>query len=280
MPVNGSAKDSLAINDRGLAYGDGLFETIRLHDGRPLLLQRHLDRLQAGAQRLQIALDRSSLDADIAALRPDFPAAGILKILVTRGSGGRGYRPAGDHEPTRILTLHPLPDYGAPAPEAGIAVFVCRQRLALQPALAGMKHLNRLEQVLASLEWPGDDFREGLMLDTDGNVIEGTRSNLFWSEGGRLLTPSLARCGVAGILRGYLLDTLPDVEVVEESPLTRILRAEQLFVCNSVFGIWPVTQVANAGQVTAIGGSPGTGPDYPAMAANLFRERLLAHADD
>lgn len=240
MPVNGEHQDTITISDRGLAYGDGVFETIRISNHKPVLLDRHLERLLLGTRRLKISLERALLEQDVAQLIPKLPAQGILKIIVTRGSGGRGYMPVGITVPTRIVSLHELPDYSAIQPSIGIDVFVCQQRLAIQPALAGIKHLNRLEQVLASLEWPDDGFMEGLMLDTLDHVIEGTRSNVFWAESGQLMTPALSQAGVAGTLRNYIMEVLGIVSEVEECNLDRLCHAEEVFFCNSINGIWPV----------------------------------------
>lgn len=247
MPVNGAPQETIAISDRGLAYGDGVFETILIHRYTPVLLDRHLERLVRGTIRLRIDFERADLEQDIGRLRDKFPEQGVLKIIVTRGSGGRGYLPAGSSEATRILSLHAMPDYGETHPEQGIDVFVCNQRLALQPALAGIKHLNRLEQVMAALEWPDESYMEGLMLDTTGHVIEGTRSNLFWAESGQLLTPALAQCGVAGVMRGYLIDSLPAVKEVADCSLARLCSADEVFFCNSIFGIWPVNRIMASG---------------------------------
>ncbi len=245
MPVNGEPQDTITISDRGLAYGDGVFETIRISNHKPVLLDRHLERLLLGTRRLKISLERTLLDQHVAQLIPKLPAQGILKIIVTRGSGGRGYMPTGITVPTRIFSLHELPDYSATQPSIGIDVFVCQQRLAMQPALAGIKHLNRLEQVLASLEWPDDGFMEGLMLDTSDHVIEGTRSNVFWAESGQLMTPALSQAGVAGTLRNYIMEVLGIVSEVEECTLDRLCHAEEVFFCNSINGIWPVNTLVS-----------------------------------
>jgi len=208
------------------------------------VLKQRLSKLRqqlAGAKRqMDDAAEVSKLEQEITQLSPEFPDQGVLKIIVTRGTGGRGYAPGNISEPSRILSLHAMPDYGNNNPAQGISVFVCRQRLAQQPGLAGIKHLNRLEQVLASLEWPDATCMEGLMLDTADNVIEGTRSNLFWSEAGRLLTPSLANCGVTGIMRNYLMEKIGSVTEITDCTLARICAADEVFFCNSIFGIWPV----------------------------------------
>lgn len=240
MLINGQPADKLPLADRGLAYGDGLFETIRINEGRLVLGSGHLARLQNGCDRLQLVLDRKALDAEIAALLgATTNGSGILKIIVTRGSSGRGYRPAAGAG-TRILTLHPLPEFQAGQREHGIRAFVCKLRLGLQPVLAGLKHLNRLEQVLASLEWPDESFQEGLMLDTAGNVIEGTRSNVFIATDTALLTPSLEQCGVAGVLREALLQHFGATAEIARITLRQLETAREVFFCNSVAGVWPL----------------------------------------
>ena len=244
MLIDGRPASHLDLADRGLAYGDGLFETLRYSDGRLLFADLHLARLARGGERLGIPIDTGALRADIETILAAAPPAGaVLKIIVTRGAGGRGYRPPAHAASTRILTLHPLPEYPAAFADTGIRVFVCRQRLALQPALAGMKHLNRLEQVLASREWPDDGFQEGLMLDTAGHVVEGTRSNLFLVRNGRLFTPSLAACGVDGVMREVLLRHFGDQVTVTDCPRAWLDDADEIFVCNSIFGIWPVREI-------------------------------------
>ncbi|MDT8397937.1 MAG: aminodeoxychorismate lyase [Pseudomonadales bacterium] len=271
MLINGKRLDCISGADRGLAYGDGLFETLRLYQGRALLLEQHLERLLLGCRRLGIELEASLLESDIDQLRPEFSDYGILKLIVTRGQGGRGYRPEPTTRVTRLASLHPYPQYtiGTNNPEQGIAAFLCEQRLALQPALAGIKHLNRLEQVMASREWPGDEFMEGLMLDMNGKLIEGTRSNLFLVHKGRLLTPDLQQCGVNGVLRTELLKSFGTRANVVPCSLQVLLEAEEAFVCNSVFGVWPLLRLHISGrdQILPCG-------DYTRQAQHLFEEIL------
>ncbi len=271
MRLDGQPVDSLPLDDRGLAYGDGLFETILLHHARPVFLQRHLNRLTLGCERLGITLDLKRLEQEIADYSHSFTTRGVLKIIVTRGSGGRGYRVSPGMGARHILSLHPLP---APAhgPD-GIATFLCRQRLARQPSLAGIKHLNRLEQVLASLEWPADALvHEGLMLDTEGLVIEGTRSNLFLVEQGRLLTPSLDLCGVNGIMREVLLESFGAEAEISGITLERLLAATEVFVCNSVFGVWPVVRLhLPEGSQHYMAG------EFTRRAADVFENALSLH---
>ena len=246
MLVNGNAQTTVSIYNRGLAYGDGAFETIRLERGRPLFLAQHLERLARACRTLGIPECTDALQDDLQLLGTALTDHGIVKIIVTRGEGGRGYRGRTDAATQRIITLHPLPDYSQHQPEQGITAFISSVRLAIQPALAGVKHLNRLEQVLASSLWPADDsIFEGLMLDGSGQPIEGTRSNLFIARENTLLTPELKECGVAGILRGELLRKMPGAEV-RILTLQDVLAADEMFFCNSVAGIWPVTRIAAA----------------------------------
>lgn len=171
----------------------------------------------------------------------------VLKLILTRGEGGRGYRPPSPAHPRRILRLTPWPDYPEGWRSAGVRVRYCQTRLGHQPLLAGLKHLNRLEQVLARSEWSETDVAEGLMLDIDGRVVEGTQTNLFALLEGRLVTPPLERCGVAGVVRRLVLESARalGLRVVEEElDPARLATAETCFLTSSLVGIWPVTEVA------------------------------------
>jgi 4-amino-4-deoxychorismate lyase len=245
--INGVPADSVTVTDRGLAYGDGLFETVQLRAGRPLLLDLHLERLRRGCERL--AIDASTLFADLqhdlerlASLcaMQDF---GVLKILVTRGAGGRGYLPLAGMAPTRIAMLSVMPEYPHSPAQAGVRVRWCDMTLALSPRLAGIKHLNRLEQVLARSEWDDPDIREGLLCDSEGFVVEGTMSNLLWVRGKRLYAPLLDRCGVAGVVRTRLLQlaAAAGIGVLEgRFGKSELEQADEVMLCNSLIDIWPV----------------------------------------
>lgn len=241
MWIDGVPGDTVPASDRGLAYGDGLFETIRIHRGAPLFLPQHLERLSAGCMRLGIVPEPARWQAWIdTAVQESAPDA-VLKLIVTRGSGGRGYRPPEPASPRCLISVHPLPPALTSDPASGIKAFVCTQRVAVQPALAGLKHLNRLEQVLASREFPDSSWHEGLMLDTEERLVEGTRCNVFVSLDGRLYTPLLTRCGVAGVMRGQLLQLFGARAEEADLPAEVLDRAGEIFICNSVLGIWPVS---------------------------------------
>jgi len=241
--VNGEPGELIPVSDRGLLYGDGLFETIAVRDGRPQHWLRHMNRLQAGCTRLGIQPFESAqlaAEADSIIKGAD---TGVLKLIVTRGSGGRGYRVAETNVSTRIMQLHPWPEYPAENAEQGVKTKLCEIRLGQNPFLAGIKHLNRLEQVLARQEWIDDDIREGLLMDTDGNLVEGSMSNLFIISDGVLMTPDLSRCGVAGIMRTIILE-LAEQQGLDPriTPISRqaLAQADEVFLSNSLIGIWPV----------------------------------------
>ncbi|MBK1700439.1 aminodeoxychorismate lyase [Thiococcus pfennigii] len=241
--IDGARGDRLPIGDRGLQYGDGLFETIALRGGRPCLWDLHLARLREGAARLGLPLpDPACLHRECLALGAELPD-GVVKLIVTRGDGGRGYRPPAMPHPRRILTLHARPAHPRSWGDDGVAVVLCRTPVGQSPALAGLKHLNRLEQVLARAEWDDPQIAEGLMADADGHLVGGTMSNLFLLRGRTLLTPPLDRAGIAGTVRAALVRLAPGLgHRVVETRLRRadLADADGAFLTNAVIGLWPI----------------------------------------
>jgi 4-amino-4-deoxychorismate lyase len=246
--INGESGTRVAATDRGLQYGDGVFETMAVRHGRITLLEMHLQRLMEGCERLGIPPPSvASIQDELDAAVTD-QAQAILKLIVTRGSGGRGYRPAQTITPTRILTLHDWPAHPESWWQDGIHARICNTILGSNPQLAGLKHLNRLEQVLARAEWSGvDTAQEGLMKDADGTVIEGTMTNVFaLLADGVLMTPDVRNCGVAGVMRRYLIGKAKQAGVpmrVSKLTIPELDEAREVFVCNSVIGVWPVTRI-------------------------------------
>jgi 4-amino-4-deoxychorismate lyase len=244
--VNGEASNAVATTDRGLLYGDGLFETIACVEGTLQFWQSHMQRLQSGCERLGIGnVDTDTLQEECLGL-VDGVVRGVLKIIITRGTGGRGYRSPDNVTPTRIVQLHDWPEYPVTAQTEGVSTIICNTRLGQNPSLAGMKHLNRLEQVMARREWNDEVIREGLMLDNTGHVIEGTMSNVFLVSKGGLLTPDLTQCGVAGIMRAHVMGLAAQENMtvdVTAITLAELQLADEVFVCNSLIGIWPVRRV-------------------------------------
>jgi 4-amino-4-deoxychorismate lyase len=241
--INGQPAEQISSHDRGLYYGDGLFETMAVVDGAIPLWQRHLARLQQGCDRLQLACPTQAvLETEIRQLVQDKHRA-IVKLILTRGQGGRGYAQPETVVATRILQRHPWPAMPRRYWETGVNVIFCRQRLARQPALAGIKHLNRLEQVLARSEWQTADIQEGVLADTQGNIIEAVSHNLFMVKANTVITPDLQYAGVAGVMREYVLSWLQQQGIplsITQIDKATLLAADTVFLCNSIHGIWPI----------------------------------------
>ena len=253
--VDGQEGATVALLDRGLQYGDGLFETMAGVGGGVRFLSLHLKRLESGCERLGIQTPHVEL------LRREIggAAAGVapvtVKLILTRGRAlARGYAVSGHEHSTRILLRYARAPAELQPGQGGVRVRVAHLRLAENPALAGMKHLNRLEQVLARLEWDDPDIAEALMLSASGELICGTASNVFVVRAGRLLTPRLDRCGVAGVMREVVGGLAAQAGIdFEKRPLDLedVKKAEELFLTNALTGIRPITEAA--GRALAIG---------------------------
>jgi 4-amino-4-deoxychorismate lyase len=251
--INGRPAGGIDPRDRGLQYGDGLFETLRVTRRAPRLLDAHLQRLLDGCRRLGFDAPAEGL------LRRELERAagmrreGVLKLIVTRGVGARGYRPTGRERATRILSLHPLP--AAALDVRPIRLRICNTRLGTNPRLAGLKTLNRLESVLARAEWSDPRFAEGLMCDADENIVCGTMSNVFMRQGRRLVTPLLDRCGVAGVMRRWILERAPSLglrALERRLSLSDLERAEEVFMSNAVNGPVPVAGITHSAGSTTL----------------------------
>lgn len=244
--VDGQPAASLPLEDRGLAYGDGLFETLAVRNGQPLRLQRHLQRLTEGCRRLAIAVDVEQVRDELERFSRQLDQ-GVAKLILTRGDGLRGYALPSPQRSRRIIMGAPRPVYPVSNAQHGIELYECRTRLSEQPLLAGLKHLNRLEQVLARAEWHDPRYAEGLLCDVSGRVVEAVFSNLFLVRDGVLETPALTRCGVAGVMRAELLEHAEKLGVpcaVGDYDRASLLAADEIFVCNSLYGVWPVRHFA------------------------------------
>lgn len=233
--------DRISATDRGFTYGDGLFETLRVVSGHIPLWERHASRLGEGCARLGMPLpDMPAIRDEVIRLASGLPDA-VARVTVSRGEGARGYAFPPVQKPTISVSVAPLRldplSYGQ-----GITARICDTRLALQPLLAGMKHLNRLEQVLARAEWHDSDVSEGVMRDVDGYVVCATAANVFAVFDGALATPPVDRCGVAGVARAEII-ALHDVSVARMN-LDRLLQADEVFLTSAVRGILPVRALA------------------------------------
>lgn len=253
--INGDVTTQLSTVDRGFAYGHGVFETMRLAAGEIPLFSLHLTRLVKGCTALKIDLQQEAvvtqLERFISQLQQQAVSEAVVKLTVTGGVGGRGYALADSH-PT--IVLQAFPSHTQPAEEylEGLTVRVCEHRLAQASTLAGHKHLNRLDQVLARSEWQDPAIQEGLVLDVEGNVIEATASNLFARIDDQWVTPDLHEAGVAGVMRQLLLtEVLPALNMavaIKPLSLQELSAASELFLCNAVMGVRPVNKVINLNQ--------------------------------
>lgn len=244
MLVNGVAADLVPALDRGLAYGDGLFESIRFIGARAPLWARHMQRLGESCLRLRLpAADAATLWREALAVSRGMQQA-VVRITLTRGVGARGYAPPATARPTRVVAAFAPPHMAAAAYVEGIRMRVCALRLAEQPALAGMKHLNRLEQVLARAEWDDPAIAEGVLCAGDGRVISATMANLFAVVDGQLSTPALDRCGIAGVGRAEVLAACPEARITTLT-MDALHAASEIFLSSSVRGIVPVRSMAS-----------------------------------
>lgn len=246
--VNGEVSNGISIQDRGFNYGDGLFETIALVNQQPVFWNEHYQRLLKGCKVLGIACPaEQKLNSDIEKLThlsPDVNTA-VIKIIVTRGNSERGYQYDDNLVPNVIVSLSAYPSYPSSYWEEGVKVKLCETRLSSQQQLAGIKHLNRLEQVLARNEWQ-DEYHEGLMIDMAGNIIEAVISNVFIIKDNMVQTPLIINAGVNGIMRNIVLKLCKanGIMVVEdEISLEQVLGADEVFLTNSIMGVWPVKQI-------------------------------------
>ena len=241
--INGVPNALISPLDRGLAYGDGIFRTIRVINGQPIAWQAHYAKLLADSRRLHLSCpEAAGWLKDLGRLFAD-QGDGVAKLMLTRGIAERGYA-MGDHATsTRIVIRSSLPNYPDRNASHGIRAYLCNTRLAHQPLLAGIKHLNRLENVLARQEWSDPAISEGVMLDQDGLVIEGVMSNILIRSGTILATPDLDRCGVDGLTRQRILAIAPTlglIPAITSLTLTELMNADEVLMCNSLYGVWQV----------------------------------------
>ncbi|WP_337842112.1 aminodeoxychorismate lyase [Rheinheimera sp.] len=231
----------LTTSDRSFNYGDGLFSTVRVSRGQLQLWPLHLNRLQQGVERLNMpAIDEQQLTA--AAKQAITAPEQVLKLLLSRGAGGRGYGAGGIVESHLHLSVAAMPDY-QPWQQQGIRVGIAQLKLGCQPRLAGLKHNNRLEQVLLKAELAATDWDDLLVLDTMDRVTEATAANLFFYTGGVWHTPQLDQAGVAGVMRELLLSQLQPQQGYYS--LSHLVQADAIFLCNALMQVVPVRQLAD-----------------------------------
>lgn len=239
--INGQANTGLSVLDRGLAYGDGVFRTFAVKNGVPHQWSLQYQKLSTDCQALHIQCPSAEvLLKDIQILFGAKEYA-VAKIIITRGEGARGYGFPADITPNRIVIKSAAPNYPEKNATAGVRLHLCELRLSHQAKLAGIKHLNRLENVLARNEWSDASIADGILLDITGNVIEGTMSNVFARFGTTLTTPALNQCGVSGLARERIIKHAPELGLqinIQTLSLERLMQADEILICNSLFGAW------------------------------------------
>ncbi len=251
--INGSFDQAISVFDRGFSYGDGVFRTMKIRNGLPVSWPFHYQKLVADCAVIGIVCPSAELlMSDLQKLFEkelfSEDLTQVAKIIITRGEGERGYAPPVITVPTRVVIKSVLPKYAESNYNKGVQLHVCDIKLAAQPKLAGIKHLNRLENVIARMEWREESIFDGLLLDQSGNVIECTMSNIFVRFGSELLTPDLSLCGVSGITRQRILGLgrILGLNVgIKSLTLAQIFQADEVIICNSLFGAFQVTQINN-----------------------------------
>lgn len=242
--VNGTLENQLSVHDRGLLYGQSVFETICVDQQLPLLLDAHMRRLQRGCKALHIECEEATVREEIkqACQTLSDVEKAVLRVTVSMGVGGRGYLNPEQTNSVRIISVHPFPRYEQDFRKEGITLGLSEVVLSSQPLLAGIKHGNRLEQVLARNQWQ-PEWQEALLLDAQQRVIEATHSNLFIRQGEVLLTPELNTAGVAGVMRETILESAQKLKIeanICSLSVHDVNSADEVFISNSLIGIWPV----------------------------------------
>ena len=246
--INGR-HEALSPLDRGFSYGDGVFRTfaIRLNSEKsPSIWATNYQKLVSDCRVLGIVCPNAKVLFDDMSHLLAANELAVIKIIITRGEGARGYTPPAIAVPNRVVIKSALPSYPIINSIEGITLRVCDIRLPQQPKLAGIKHLNKLENVLAKMEWQNSEITDGILLDTDNRVIECTSSNIFVRSGTILTTPDLSQCGVAGVTRQRIIELAPSLGLtilIKNILLTNLLQAEEVLVCNSLINAWQVTRL-------------------------------------
>jgi 4-amino-4-deoxychorismate lyase len=244
--INGMPSSGISINDRGLSYGDGVFRTFLVKNGVAQHWTLQYQKLSQDCQALGITCpSNKDLLKDLQIMFDD-GADAVAKIIVTRGEGSRGYAFSDKIQTNRIVIKSAMPVYPSINQTQGVKLHLCELKLSQQKKLAGIKHLNRLENVLARMEWSDANIADGLLMDSNDNVIECTMSNIIARFGNELITPSLDQCGVAGIARARIIENAPRFNLavkIEALKLDKLMQAHEIIICNSLFGAWQVVEL-------------------------------------
>ncbi|MGR5153154.1 aminodeoxychorismate lyase [Photobacterium swingsii] len=245
--INGADAEYIAVTDRAMQYGDGCFSTILIEGGKPKLWPLHQDRFVKTLAALSIPEpDWVMVLQQIASLAAEVAEKGVVKVLISRGSGGRGYSPTGCQSPSVVISQSAFPNHYHKWQQDGIQLGVCDQVLGLSPMLAGFKHLNRLEQVLLKQEIESRQWQDAVVCDVLGHVVETSASNIFWRKGNTLYTPDLSMAGVCGVMREHvigLIEETPYCLQIVKSSLDALLCADEVFITNALMALVPINKI-------------------------------------
>ena len=262
------AQAVVSINDRGFMYGDGLFETMPVVNGRPFRMAQHLERLARGADFLKIklpfTLEKLQNFAGQLIEKNQMPEA-ILRVVLTRGPGERGYTPRAGGRSTVAMTLHPAPTLDPPTQWN---LVTSSYRIAAADPLASFKTLNKLTHVMARLEAVEQGAHEALLLNTDDEVAETASGNLFWVSRDRVYTVPVGCGALPGITRAVVLEICPALGLPTDERVIKpvaLRKAEGIFITQSASGIVPVT---------ALDGEPVTSPPLVDLIRRAYCEML------
>lgn len=246
--VNGQKCETVELDDRSFQYGDGCFTTILTKHGEPICWLYHVERMTECLKRLAIPdPDWHQVKAWLQQAAFGDSVAGI-KIHISRGRGGRGYSPTQAHSANVTISAFAYPNHYKVLAESGVTLGVCQQKLGLNPLLAGLKHNNRLEQVLLKAEMDQQGYVDGVALDITGNVIETTMANLFWRQGLQWFTPSLEQAGVAGTMRRRVLELLDSQGIqvnIGHFSLAHLRQSDEVLMTNAILGVAPVVAITD-----------------------------------
>ncbi|MDP2071543.1 aminodeoxychorismate lyase [Methylotenera sp.] len=249
--INGDFNQVITPLDRGFAYGDGVFRTMLMRNGQPECWPLHYQKLVADCAAIGIVCPSAELLMNdmqqlISIKELTDNLSSVIKVIITRGEGERGYAVPAVTNPTRVIVKSAMPSYAKENFVIGVNLHVCKTRLAVQTKLAGIKHLNRLENVMARMEWHDENIFDGVMLDQYENVIECTMSNIFARFDKVLVTPDLSQCGVAGMTRQRIMGLVSSLNLtveVEALPLIKLTQADEVIICNSLYGAFQVSKI-------------------------------------
>ncbi|GEA60640.1 aminodeoxychorismate lyase [Vibrio comitans] len=246
--INGVQEETVSASDRSFNYGDGGFTTIKTMDGKPVFWSLHVERMQACLQLLQISQpDWKQVRAWVEQAAIEQGLGGV-KLHVSRGSGGRGYSPAGVTESMVTISEFGYPEHYKDWQLNGVELGIAEHKLGINPLLAGHKHNNRLEQVLLKADIEQQGYQDGIVLDLNDHIVETTMANLFWVKGKTLYTPSMEKCGVSGVIRRLVIQDaqmLGMKVLFGEFDMEHLLNANEVFMCNSLLGIAPVVKITH-----------------------------------